>query len=283
MIKIVEKKTNFSRAFDPIEPRGHKKKRDLDHIMAVVLANAIRIGARKMAKNSDLKLSELLSAEDSYIRVETLKKATDIINNETAKLTMFKQWNINGVLHGSMDGTKIETALKNIKARNSQKYFNDGMGVSSFNMVTNSLPLAAILIGTNEYEGHYAFELFQHGNTTNIKPVRQSGDGHSTNQLNHALFFMVDRIFMPRIPNIHNETLYGFGSRDDYKDCLIHPHKYIDEPLIIKEWSNIQRIHYDLINGTTPPNVIIKKLSAHENTSPTKKAFWQFNNIIKSM
>ncbi|MFA6060545.1 MAG: Tn3 family transposase [Taibaiella sp.] len=283
IIRLVGNETRFLQAFDPVTPRGHKSNRDPTLIMAVVLANAIRIGTRKMAENSDLNLSELLTAESAYVRVETLKKAIDIINNAAAKLPIFKEWHINGVLHGSMDGTKIETMLENIKARSSQKYFLDSVGVSSFNMIANSLPLSAILIGSHEYEGHFSFELFQHGNTSDIKPVRQSGDGHAMNQLNFALFHMVDKLFMPRIPKIHRETLYAFGSLSDYKDYLIKPDKILSEKLIAEEWDNIQRIYHALISGNTRPSVIIKKLSAHTHKSRTKKAFWQFNNILKSI
>jgi len=283
VIDLVEKFTHFSRAFEPVEPRGHKRRRDPMLIMAVVLSNAIRIGVQKMAENSDLNLSALISAESAYIRVETLRAAANIINNAAAKLPIFRAWDINGVLHGSMDGTKIETMLAHIKARHSQKYFHDGVGVSSFNMVVNSLPLGAILIGANEYEGHFAFELFQHGNTSDIKPVRQSGDGHSINQLNFALFFMIDKVFMPCIPKLHHETLYGFDDSNDYQHYLIKPNKITDESLIVEEWDNIQRIYHTLITGSTRPSVIIKKLAARANRSRTKKAFWEFNNIIKSI
>ncbi len=283
VICLVDHLTHFSRAFEPVEPRGHKGKREPRTIMAVVLANAIRIGVQKMAESSDLNLSALLSAESDYVRVETLRAAADIINNASSKLPIFKEWNINEVLHGSMDGTKIETVLEHIKARNSQKYFHDGVGVSSFNMVANSLPLGAILIGSNEYEGHFAFELFQHGNTSDIKPVRQSGDGHSINQLNFALFYMIEKVFMPRIPKLHRETLYGFGDISDYQGHLILPNRITDESLIVDEWDNIQRIYHTLITGSTRPSVIIRKLAARSNSSRTKKAFWEFNNIIKSI
>jgi len=282
VVNFVEEKTKFSRAFEAIQPRAVKSKRNISVIMAVVLANAIRIGARKMAEISDLNLSELLTAEGTFIRVESLRAVTDLINNAAAKLPIFKKWNINNVLHGSMDGTKIETKLENIKVRYSSKYFGDGMGVSAFNFVTNSFPLGTILIGANEYEGNFAFELFEHYNTSEIKPHRQSGDGHSLNQLNFALFDMIGKQFMPRIPNVHKETLWGFGKPDDYKDYMIKPTKFIDEKLLIEEWENITHIYHGIIFGTAKSNIIVKKLSSHANKSRTKKAFWQYNNILKS-
>ena len=67
--------------FDPILPKGSKGPPDIDAITAVVLANAIRAGARKMADISDINTSILLTAEASYIRVETLTAAIDKINN----------------------------------------------------------------------------------------------------------------------------------------------------------------------------------------------------------
>jgi hypothetical protein len=107
IIKFVNQKTEFGRSFDPILPKSSKGTSAVDTITAVALANAIRVGARKMADISDLNISSLLTAEASYIRVDTLTSAIDIINNEVAKLPIYKEWYINSILHGSLDGLKL--------------------------------------------------------------------------------------------------------------------------------------------------------------------------------
>jgi hypothetical protein len=169
IIQFVESQTRFSEVFDPILPKNSKLQRDIGLIMAVVLANAIRIGSKKMAGISDVSESALLTAEASYVRVETLCLAVDRLNDEVSKMPIFKEWYINGIPHGSLDGMKIETRLKNIKARGSSKYFPLGTGVSSYNEIMNGLSIAGKLIGSHEYEGNNTFEMAQHLNTSMIK------------------------------------------------------------------------------------------------------------------
>ena len=55
VIQFVNQKTNFCKAFDPILPRSTKITATPLQIGAVALANAIRIGSRKMGDMSDLK------------------------------------------------------------------------------------------------------------------------------------------------------------------------------------------------------------------------------------
>ena len=49
-----------------------------------------------MASISDLKESALLTAEASYLRLETLLPAIDKINNAVAEFPIYKEWYING-------------------------------------------------------------------------------------------------------------------------------------------------------------------------------------------
>ena len=65
IIQFVESQTRFSEVFDPILPKNSKLQRDIELIMAVVLANAIRIGSKKMAGISDVSEYALLTAEAS--------------------------------------------------------------------------------------------------------------------------------------------------------------------------------------------------------------------------
>ena len=57
IIQFVDHKTQFCRAFEPILPKSTKTEQDPLLIGAVILANAIRVGPRKMASMSDLKES----------------------------------------------------------------------------------------------------------------------------------------------------------------------------------------------------------------------------------
>lgn len=256
-IKFVDEKTNFTKAFYSILARSKKGKMDKALIMAIVLANAIRIGARKISDISDLNESSLVTAEAAYIRTETLNAAVDVINNATAKLAIFDKWYINTVYHGSLDGQKLPVRRNHVMARNSPKYFGLGIGVSNYNAILNHLPISGKLIGTNQYEGNYTFEMIEHQNTSELQFDWLSTDKHGTNSLNFLLFYVTGRYFAPRIPKPHREILWGFDSLDNYKNHLIKPKKIADEELIAEEWDNIQRFIASMIMGKTPPHIII--------------------------
>jgi TnpA family transposase len=282
VIQFVNHKTQFCRAFDPILPKSTKNEQDPLLIGAVVLANAIRVGPRKMANMSDLKESALLTAESSYIRLETLLPAIDKINDAVSNLPIYKEWYIMGLLHGSLDGLKLETSSKNIMARHSSKYFGDGTGVSAYNEIVNWLSISSRLIGCHEYEGHYAFEMVHHQNTSEIKPTHISADKHGLNAINFALFDFMERIFAPRIPKPHRETLWGFGGPKDYEGLLIKPTKFAEESLIGEEWDNMQRFSASLLTGEATPSSLIRKFCSKDYVSKTKRAFVQYSHLVRS-
>lgn len=185
-------------------------------------------------------------------------------------------------MHGSLDGAKLEVSRRNFKARYSSKYFGQGVGVSVFNEVVNSFSIASKIIGTNEYEGHFAFEMVHHQNTSNINPSNISSDKHGTNALNHALFDLTGYDFSPRIPKPHREVLWGFGKAKDYKEYIIKPTKFVDSGFAKNEWDNIQRFLASMLTGEGSPTNMIRKLSAQNYYSNTKKVLAQYNHIVKT-
>lgn len=283
---FVNRKTSYLKAFTPITPKSTKGKQDDELITGITLGSALRLGARKMAAASDLQESPMLSAEATYIRLETIIAAINKINNLAAELPIFKEWYINNIRHSSLDGLKLEVSHSNKMARHSSKFFGQGIGVSAYNHIFNFYPITSRLIGANEYEGSFAFEMVHQQNDTSInfqKPDHTSTDDHGDNAFNFGFFDLTDKFFMPRIPKPHRETFWGFGSANDYEGFIVKPKRFVDENLIIEEWDNIQRLLASLLTGETSPNIIIRKLSSNNYTSRTKKAFAAYSGILRSI
>jgi hypothetical protein len=98
VIRFVNQKTGFAKLFfDPMLPKGSKGVVDIDAITAVVLAHAMRVSSKQMSDISDLNASALFAAEASHMRVDTIVPAIDKINNEIAKLPIYKEWYINSI------------------------------------------------------------------------------------------------------------------------------------------------------------------------------------------
>lgn len=129
---------------------------------------------------------------------EQLNQVNDAISNAIAKLEIFQHYNIQeGVLHASADGQEFESRLHTFKTRYSSKYFGTSKGVSAVTLVANHVPVNARVIGANEHESHYIFDLL-FNNTSEIKPDILSTDTHGVNHVNFALLDLFDYAFAPR-------------------------------------------------------------------------------------
>lgn len=127
-----------------------------------------------------------------------MSDANDIISNAIAKLSIFKHYSLQeGVIHASADEQKFESRMSTFKTRYSSKYFGTEKGVSAITLVANHVPINAQVIGANEHESHYIFDLL-YNNNSDIKPDILSTDTHGTNHVNFALLDLFGYSFAPR-------------------------------------------------------------------------------------
>jgi hypothetical protein len=63
------------------------------------------------------------------------------------------------VLYGGVDGQKFEVGSPTLKARRSKKYFGKGKGVVAYTLLANHIPLQTELIGANEHESYFLFDI----------------------------------------------------------------------------------------------------------------------------
>ena len=283
VMKIVNQHTGFMTVFESILPKGTHIPLTIEYLSAGILANAIRMGGRKMGDASDLNGSTLLTIEANYIFIENIRLAIDLINNQTAKFEIFDKWYINSIVHGSLDGLKLDLTHDHYKGRHSKKYFGCGLGVAGYNHIINGLSVTGNLIGPHEYEGDSTFELSTLQNTSEIKATHISTDKHGMNIFNFALFDLIEMVFMPRAPKPHREVLWGFGKPEDYEGMLIKPTKFVDEHLLIDEDDNIKRLMASFLTGHVSPTIVIKKMSSKGYSSKTKTALMHYNNMERSM
>jgi len=181
-----------------------------------------------MADISDLNFNTLNTASHNFIRLETLKNANDIVSNATALLPIFKHYNIEeGIIHSSSDGQKFETQIHTINSRYSSKYFGFRKGISVCSLIANHIPINARIIGANEHESHYVFDLL-YNNTTDIEPAVHSTDTHGVNNVNFWILHAFGYQFAPRYRNLRGKSengLYGFNDPSHYENFL--PSRYV--------------------------------------------------------
>jgi TnpA family transposase len=151
--------------------------------------------------------------------------------------------------------------------------------------VANHVPVNARIIGANEHESHYVFDVLLN-NTTDIQPDVHSTDTHGTNEVNFALLHVFGYQFAPRYRDIYETvrtSLYGFQHPSQYGEMLLKPMRKINTRLIVEEWEQMQRIFVSLALKTTTQSIIVGKLSAYARRNKTRRALWEYDHILRSL
>lgn len=285
VLRFVNRRTRFMDAFEHVLHRYSKTEADGDVISARLLAWGTNMGLGRMGTISDVAYTTLADASDNFIRLETLQAANDAVSNATAGLPIFHHYDIGETVHSSSDGQKFETRLHTINARHSSKYFGLKKGIVAYTLVAKHIPVNARVIGANEHESHYVFDLL-FNNTTEVQPTIHSTDTHGSNPVNFALLHCFGYQFAPRYKDLYDKvrtSLYGFKHPSRYDGLALRPIRKIQRRLIENEWENIQRILLSLALKTTTQFILVGKLSAYARKNRTKRALWEYDNIMRSL
>jgi TnpA family transposase len=286
VLHFVNRHCRFMEAFNHVLGRYVKQGVDDLTLTACLIAWGTNMGLGRMGEVSDIGYQALATTSDNFIRLETLRAANDRVSNAIAALPIFGHYDIGDALHSSSDGQKFETRIHTINARHSPKYFGLKKGIVSYTLVANHVPINAEIIGANDHESHYVFDIL-FNNTTDIQPEIHSTDTHGTNEVNFAILTMFGYQFAPRYRDIYDkvgEALYGFKHPSQYdEDMVLKPIRKLSPELIIEEWENIQRIMVSLALKTTTQSTIVRKLSAFARKNKTRRALWEYDNIFRSL
>tara|TARA_R110001583_G_scaffold194762_2_gene366866 strand:+ start:232 stop:3063 length:2832 start_codon:yes stop_codon:yes gene_type:complete len=280
LMLFVHQKTGFLDGFSHISRNKEKSPADNEDLIACILANGTNYGLYKMANISDRSVGKLRNVDDNYIRYETLTSSNDAVSNAIATLPIFSYYHVaDNQLFSSIDGQKFECRINTFKARYSSKYFSKGKGVSAVTLVSNHVPINTRVIGANEYEGHFAFDLL-YNNSSDIQPNVLSTDTHGTNKVNFAILDLFGYSFAPRYAKMKHIFFELFEVTEE-DGGHIRLKKDINQALITDEWENIQHIICSLSRKTGTQSTIVRKLS--NGKSRTLSALHEYDRLIKSI
>jgi TnpA family transposase len=286
ILQFTNQHCQYMECFEHVLHRYSKQEVDDRVIAACLVAWGTNMGLGRMGEISDINYQQLVTTSDNFLRLETLQKANDQVSNAIAQLPIFQQYMIDDAIHSSSDGQKFETRINTLNARHSPKYFGLKKGIVSYTLVANHIPVSARIIGANDNESHYVFDLL-FNNTTDIQPTIHSTDTHGANEVNFAILHLFGYQFAPRYKDIYDKvrtSLHGFKYPRHYNEqWLLRPIRKIKTKSIEDEWDNVQRIIVSLALKTATQNVIIGKLSAYPHTNKTRRALWEYDNIIRSI
>lgn len=282
---FVNAQCGFLSALPPLQPRYAKKIADDDSLTAAIIARAIGHGNLRMAETCDIPYHVLEATDRQHVRLATLKDACDRISNFIADLPIFPLYSFDpDILYGSVDGQKFASAEPTIKARYSRKYFGKGKGVVAYTLLANHVPLQTELIGANEHESHYVFDICYH-NTSDIVPTTITGDMHSVNKANFAVLHWFGWKFAPRFTSLQAQLLH-LHCAGDIAQCnslLLSPAGQIDRCMIAAGKGIIDRIIITLGLKEMSQSTLIRKLCALPQHDPIRKAVFEFDKLIRSI
>ena len=283
VMAYVDRETDFFSSFTHIKTHHQKKSAELSPLIACIVANGTRFGANKMADICDLTFDKMRTTQKNFLRMETLHDANDVVSNAIAKLPIFRYYNIQeDLLHASSDGQKLESRKSTMRTRFSSKYLGRGKGLSNITLSANHVPVNAKLIGLNEHESHYVFDLL-YNNTSDIQPDMLSTDFHGTNQVNFALLELFGWKFAPRYPKFGKVIDDLFIVSEDEGSRLLNMRKPIRSKIICDDWDFVQRIVLSLQRKETTQSTIVKKLSSYKSNSKLFLALIEYDRLVKSL
>ena len=283
VMEYVDRRCQLTAAFEHIAKDKEKKAVSKTDLLACIFANGTNYGLGNMATISDRSFATLRHTENSYVTLENVHKSNDRVANAISKLPIFQYYNIeDDQLYASIDGQKFETRINTFKARYSSKYFKD-KGVSAMTLSCNHVALNTTVIGANEYEGHYAFDLL-YNNTSNIQPDLLSSDTHGTNQVNFALLDIFGYAFAPRYAKFKHVFYDMFTIDANVKsgEPFIKLKKGINYQLIREQWDQIQRIICSLARKKVTQSTLVKKLSTLSKSNRTLAALREYDRLVKA-
>lgn len=281
LMAFVNAQTGFFDQFTHVRPRGKILPGDFEALMACVLASATRFGLYKMADVCNLSLDKLRTIQGNLMRMETLHDACDVVSNAIAQLPIFEHYSIqSGKLHASSDGQKFECRRNTIRTRFSSKYIKTGPGVSGLTLNANHVPVFAKMIGLNDHESHYLFDLL-YNNTSEIRPDILSTDTHGVNRFNFALLELSGWSFAPRYANVNKILNELFEVKEANGTWQLKLKKSINVKLILDDWDFIQRVMLSLHRRETSQASLVRKLSGTSKTYQPFKALSEYNRLIK--
>jgi TnpA family transposase len=183
---------------------------------------------------------------------------------------------------GYLTHQKIEAKRETFRTRHSSKYFGTSKGVSAISLNANHMAINARVIGANEHESHFIFDLLMN-NSTEIIPDVLSTDTHGVNHVNFALLDLFGYQFALRYARVGKVIDDLFEVKKD-KDSRVQLSLKmpINTKRIIDHWDTIQRTGVSLSQRKTTQATLVRKPSGYKNNHLLMEAITEYNRMIKA-
>ncbi|MCI0393082.1 MAG: Tn3 family transposase [Acidobacteria bacterium] len=251
-------------------------------LLACLIAEGCNIGLRDMAVNNPgLNFDLMDEVKASYVREETLAKATATLVNFQLQQPLAESWGQGD--SSSSDARVYGVPVRALNATFNPKYFaSAGRGINVYTHVADTwVPFYTQVITCNVRQAPYVLDgLLYHG--THLQPREHYTDTHGYTDLIFGAAHLLGIRFAPRIKDLPEQRLWRLPGDDAYThiDCALSDKLNVN--LIRETWDEIVRLMASIRNGKVRASLILSKLSAASKRNRLFRGLQEFGRLIKT-
>lgn len=282
LLMEVDRDTNFSKHFLPIQKHGSRPKNFYKTLIAAILSQATNLGVVAMSASvKGVSVEMLRHVLQFYVREETLQRASKEIVNLHSQLPL-------SYIHGtgtlsSSDGQRFKVRGDSLLASYYPRYYGYyEKAIGIYTHVSDQYSVFSTkVISCSPREALYVLDGLLENNTI-LKIKEHTTDTHGYTEIIFALCHLLGFYFMPRIRDLKDQQLYRIDKTYDHGDVAPLLSKSVNMSIIEEQWESMIRVAISLKKRTAPAHVIVQRLTNSYPADRLSKAFTNLGRIIKT-
>ena len=275
--------TGFHHAFTPLGESASRMK-DLElSIAALLVAQACNIGFRPVAKEGvpALNRARLSHLEQTYLRVETIKRANQTLLEGQARIPLVRAWGGGHV--ASVDGLRFVVPVATIHARPNPRYFGRRSGATWLNMLNDhAAGLAAKVVAGTPRDSLHVLDVLN-DQDGGVRPQLIVTDTSSYSDIVFGLLSLSGRTYAPQLAQLPDQKLWRVNRDADYGPLSMAARGRISISKIIRHWPDILRVVASIHMGTVRSYDVVRMLQRGGRPTPLGTALAHYGRIHKSL
>ncbi len=282
LLMEVDRLTNFSRHFTPIQNHQSRPRHFYRTLMAALISQATNLGVVSMSASvKGTTVDMLRHVLHDFIREETLTAASAEIVNRHHELPLSAVQGM-GTLSSS-DAQRFGIRASSLLASYYPRYYGYyEKAIGIYTHVSDQYSVFSTkVISCSPREALYVLDGLLENNT--ILQIREhTTDTHGYTEIIFALCHLLGFYFMPRIRDLKEQQLYRVDRQVDYGVFMPLLTKTADLDMIEEQWEEMIRVAISLKQRTAPAHVIVKRLTNSFPSDRLSKAFTHLGRVIKT-
>ena len=281
LLSYIQKKTNYMRAFRPIEGVKSRELIEPYILNAAITGHATNLGLYGISRNCSGITGDKLSYVSNYhISAENLKEASNILIAAQQNYWLTKV--IGSGDHSTSDGQRFRTNHKGLYSSMHPRYFGAlDRGITIYTHMSDQCSVFNTeILSCAVREAVYVLDGLL-DNQSVVRPFEHSTDTAGFTEVVFALCYLLGISFQPHFKDLKDQQLYCFNRKTTNHPELFSKERP-DDSLICEQWDDMTRLVYSLKKRLIKPHIIIQKLHAQETFTKLAKALVHLGRIVKT-